>query len=318
MADQFQRQPPPGRTATMARPPDRSSRTAALPAATVARLPSGLVHETVPGGRVHLSGAGTLTASIARLVALADFSTPSALFAAGLPRSRADLDTVAALRVSGVRSDAALTVAGTLAADSTLVRTSHRDDFDRADGSLGSNWATIGYGPGDTTVVPVVAGSRFRAGDGASSDSNQCAALYIAGQANGDDHAVRALAATAPNSLRSGIIVRAGQDFQHMVIAIVSTAFGATGIWTVIGGAFKRRVTAQTRSIQAGETVSFVAQGNTYRLIRDPDNTAVVLASWTDSAAEYPPGVDRRHGGMFAESEADFFGDYTYGTEWDD
>ncbi len=318
MADRYQRQTLPGRTVTMGRPPGRSSGTVAPPGATVARLPPGLVHETVPGGRVRLSAEGALTVTTERLVAVADFSAPSTLFAAPRPSSLADLDSVARLRVSGVRADADLTVAGTLAADSALIRTSHRDDFDRADGSLGPNWATKGYGTADTSVVPVIAGGRFRSGDSAAGQSNQCAALYVAGHAHGDDHSVRAVAATAPNSLRSGIIVRAAQDFQHMVIAIVSTAFGSTGIWTVIDGAFKRRVTAQTNSIQAGETVEFVAQDNTYRLIRDPDNTAVVVASWTDSAAEYPPGVGRRHGGMFAESKADFFGDHTYGTEWDD
>lgn len=191
------------------------------------------------------------------------------------------------------------------------------DDFNRANGSPGSNYVTAFFA-GQSGVTPVISSNQLRAGTTTTNNTNtQVTTLRNDAETLTDNQIISARVVSAANGLFAGVVGRASLDGQWAAVAVWNNA--AVGIQTRrngVGDAVRANVSGNF--LTANDTVLFDIDENVFRVIRNRAGTLSTLATWTDTGNAYPGDPSRRFGGVLMNSDRNVFGTQGWGTNLDD
>lgn len=193
----------------------------------------------------------------------------------------------------------------------------HFDDFNRANGSPGSNYQTAFFS-GQSGVTPVISSNTIRAGATTTNNTNtQVATLRVDAQTATDDQIISARVVSAANGLFAGVLGRSSLDGQWSTVAVWNNA--AAGIQTRRNGVGDAvRASVSGNFFTANDIVTFSIIGNIFLVLRTRSGTTTSVVSWTDTGLEYPGDPSRRYGGVFLNSDRNVFGTQNWGTNLDD
>lgn len=191
------------------------------------------------------------------------------------------------------------------------------DDFNRANGSPGSNYVTAFFA-GQSGVTPVISSNQLRAGATTNTNTNtQVTTLRNDAETVTDNQVISAKVVSAANGLYAGVVGRASLDGQWAAVAVWNNA--AVGIQTRRNGTGDAvRASASGNLLTANDIVLFDIDGNVFRVIRNRSGTLSTLATWTDASNEYPGASSRRFGGVLLNSDRNVFNAQGWCTNLDD
>jgi hypothetical protein len=143
------------------------------------------------------------------------------------------------------------------------------DHFDRANGSLGSNWVTASGGTG----LKIIFTSKATATTG----STTCLSYYNASVANAQwsEVTVGTTPGSSASSVGPALRMTDSSNFYYAWIPL-----GVFEIWKCVGGSFSSVHTGNTTSVVATDVIRFEAEGTALRLYR---NGGLVIST-TDSS----------------------------------
>ena len=174
------------------------------------------------------------------------------------------------------------------------------DNFNRADGSPGSNWLQRRF---SGTTNAVIAGNAVQAGvpsTASGADNTNQTVLVFSPAIGVDNFATEATILSVPAAgYFSGVVTRSDASMMNFVAAFAAGNSDTAGIYTCINGTFTRRVAFATDAFQGNDTMIVEAVGNVYTVKRRRSGTVTTVTSWTDSANVMPSGSAYRHGGMY-------------------
>ncbi|RDI32456.1 hypothetical protein DEU38_103189 [Rhodococcus sp. AG1013] len=183
---------------------------------------------------------------------------------------------------------------------------SYYDNFERPDGSPGSNWFRRPYG--NTAVVPVISGGSLRAAPTPTNNqNNQCSGVYLP-QCTTDDLAVRATVTRDSNGLSGGLLVGCDQYIAMGLAVSFTSATAHRGVWSIVNSNWVRRVDTAL-SCTTGDVIEVTRVGTYYSVYKN----GVAQTNWNDSTGIVPRGIGNRGGGYHGHSDVNLFGSANYG-----
>lgn len=175
--------------------------------------------------------------------------------------------------------------------DATVRTTAlYTDDFNRANGAIGSNW-------GPSSPQPTI--NTNAAQNSTTSGNTPQLVEWLGGELSSEHYAVTVTIKTPVGTNRSTqtyfyVTARGnGTATQNddRVVLVVSGAALSSGIYTLSsGGTFTRRTTI-TDAFVSGDDATLEVNGNVYTAYR---NGVAIGPAWTDSGGVVPTGVGRR------------------------
>ena len=256
----------------------------------------------------NLIGTGTLTAAVVPVaIGALNLTGVGALAANSLPVAVAagDLSGVGAITATGTATPVVtdpLVGIGTLTAVATAEETgvTYSDNFNRANGALGSNWVTI-------AETPLIVSNQAQGGTtGAINTYTQFRARWTNAVLT-DTQEVSGTVGTpstaATPALAGGLILRCNSSGDHVSASITNTA---VYIVTRTSGTDTQQATTGSLTIPAGTAVRFTAVGNVYRIYLN--GSATPTATWTDSGNLIAIGSGTRYVGLFTSAHKNFIG----------
>lgn len=186
----------------------------------------------------------------------------------------------------------------------------YTDNFNRANGALGSNWTTL-------TAAPVINTNKAQGG---TSGPNSAATIYAARYTTAvltDTQRAECIVVTptgtAALGLGAGPIVRCDSSGNRVEALVTSNS---AHIFTRIGGTATQRAQQTGLTIASGTAVKLTAVGNVYSLYLAGSGTPTV--TWTDSGNVITIGSTTRYVGFVSIAQKDGFGNATYAYAIDD
>ncbi|MEV2222771.1 hypothetical protein AB0E01_23175 [Nocardia vinacea] len=197
---------------------------------------------------------------------------------------------------------------GTLAATASTTLVS--DNFNRSNGSLGSNWVTLG------SNAPVI-DTNMAVGGNTGTIGTSTAYLSRWTSARGSDNhsvACKAVATSldGSSSIASGLFVRAHASDGRLVLGAFTN--NKVGIYTFASLSDITTRVETSVTVSSGALIRFTAVSNAYRLYLN----GTEVASWIDTSGVITPGSDRRHTGLYAVATRSFAGSvsaWSYGID---
>ncbi|MCZ1070840.1 hypothetical protein [Rhodococcus sp. A5(2022)] len=177
------------------------------------------------------------------------------------------------------------------------------DNFNRADGSPGSNWLQRRI---TGTTNAVIASNAVQAGVPSTSSgdnaTNQTALVFTPAVGVNNFASEATIVSTPASGYFAGVLVRSDAAMDNYVVGLAAGRDDTAGLWTSIAGTLTRRATFATDAFQAGDVMIVEASGTTYTVKRRRSGTVSTIVSWSDSAQVMPSGSSNRHGGLYVLS----------------
>lgn len=185
------------------------------------------------------------------------------------------------------------------------------DDFNRANGSLGSSW--VGFDTG----TPIISTNRAQAGTTGASNTTTIYAARHASQLLTDNIEVSfttiAPTGTYDSARGTAAFVRAsaGTVMASRDGVVMGVINNAAYLNTYIGGTFTQQTTASSLNIPAGTVIRCRAVNNVYSMYAGESTTPFL--TWTDSGNIVTKGAGRRHWGIEMVGSKNFAGSSSVG-----
>ncbi|WP_454199608.1 hypothetical protein [Nocardia sp. Marseille-Q1738] len=186
----------------------------------------------------------------------------------------------------------------------------YSDDFNRANGGLGSNWVTL-------TAAPVISSNKAQGGTtGPVNASTVYGARWTAALLSDAQESIATAVTptgTASLGLGAGPFLRCNSSGDRVEALVTNnTCF----IFTRISGTPTQRASQAGLTINSGTVVRITAIGNLYSVYLAGSGTPTV--TWTDSGGVIAIGSTTRYVGLTVITSEDFAGNPSYSYALDD
>lgn len=196
--------------------------------------------------------------------------------------------------------------AGTAPVGEVLLAVEYSDNFDRANGALGANWATMGTWP-----PPVINGNKAQGGTTAPTSQGRAYAARYASALRGDTQEVEFIVVnptgTAALNIGGGAFVRANSTGDRVDLIVTNNS---VHLMTRIGSNTVDQAAATgLPTIAAGTAFKLRCVGNVYTGYR----AGVQVVQWTDSSGLIAIGSGTRHAGVLCVEQKNQLGSPSWG-----
>lgn len=181
------------------------------------------------------------------------------------------------------------------------------DNFDRANGTLGTDWTTENVAGGNAAYIPQVISNSIRMPTATANNTNfQGIAIHLT-SLNSDNMRVEAPCGNANTGLLGGAIVRSTADRQNFIVAHSTTS--SVRIQYRNAGTFSAiQSTINGNFFTTGDTFVLEAEETQYRVKRIRSGTETLIGGWNDTGGLFTRSSDRNRMGYVGQCDRNAFG----------